>query len=81
MDSVPMVAFTGNVPTSSIGKGHHGPRVHIGGCNAGDPIGGTRDAGGQHHAGAAGGAGVAVRCMGCALLVGGIMTVRMVWEV
>jgi len=53
------------------GKGHHGHRVHIGGGNAGDQIGGTRAAGGQHHAGAAGGASVAVRCMGCALLVGG----------
>ena len=53
------------------GKGHHGHRVHIGGGNAGDQIGSTRAAGSQHHAGAAGGAGVAVRCMGCALLVGG----------
>ena len=53
------------------GKGHHGHRVHIGGGNAGDQIGGTRAAGSQHHAGAAGGAGVAVRSMGCALLVGG----------
>ena len=43
------------------GKGHHGHRVHIGGGNAGDQIGGTRAAGGQHHAGAAGGAGVAVK--------------------
>ena len=51
------------------GKGHHGHRVHISGSNAGDQIGSTRAAGGQHHAGAAGGAGVAVRCVGRTLLM------------
>jgi hypothetical protein len=67
LKAVPANAAGGHV----AGKGHHGHRVHIGGGNAGDQIGGTRAAGSQHHAGAAGGAGVAVRCMGCALLVGG----------
>ena len=53
------------------GEGHHGHRVHIGRGNAGDQIGGTRAAGSQHHAGAAGGAGIAVCRVGRALLVGG----------
>ena len=53
------------------GEGNHGHRVHIGGGNAGDQIGSTRAAGGQHHAGAAGGTGIAVCRMGRALLVGG----------
>ena len=46
-------------------------RVHVGRGNARDQIGGTRAAGGQHHAGAAGGPGVAVCCMGGSLLVSG----------
>ena len=53
------------------GKGHHGHRVHVGRGNARDQIGGTRAAGGQHHAGAAGGPGVTVCCMGGSLLVSG----------
>ena len=52
------------------GKGHQRHRVHVGRGNAGDQIGGTRAAGGQHHTGAARCAGVAIRCMGRALLVG-----------
>ena len=51
------------------GKGDHGHGVHVGSGNAGDQIGGTRAAGGQHHAGAAGGTGVTVGCVGSALLV------------
>ena len=53
------------------GEGHHGHRVHIGCGNAGDQIGGTRAAGGQHHAGAARCAGIAIGRMRSALLVGG----------
>ena len=53
------------------GKGHQRHRVHISGGDAGDQVGGTRAAGGQHHAGAAGGPGVAVCCMGGSLLVSG----------
>ena len=53
------------------GEGHHGHRVHIGCGNAGDQIGGTRAAGSQHHAGASGGAGIAVCRVSRALLVGG----------
>ena len=41
----------------------------VGRGNARDQIGGTRAAGGQHHAGAAGGTGVTVGCVGSALLV------------
>ena len=51
-------------------KGHHGDRIHVGRGNAGDQVGSTRAAGGQHHTGAARCAGVAIRCMGRALLVG-----------
>ena len=53
------------------GKGHQRHRVHISGGDAGDQVGSTRAAGGQHHAGAAGGPGVAVCCMGGSLLVSG----------
>ena len=53
------------------GEGDHGHRVHVGRGNAGDEVGGTRPAGGQHHAGTAGGAGITVCRMGGALLVGG----------
>ena len=51
-------------------KGHHGYGIHVGRGNAGDQVGSTRAAGGQHHTGAARCAGVAIRCMGRALLVG-----------
>ena len=51
-------------------KGHHRHRVHVGGGDAGDEVRCARAAGGQHHAGAARCAGVAVRCVGRALLVG-----------
>ena len=53
------------------GEGHQGHAVHIGGGDAGDQVGGAGAAGGQHHAGAAGGPGVAVRRVAGALLVGG----------
>ena len=53
------------------GKGDHGHGVHVGSGNAGDQIGGTRAAGGQHHAGAARCAGIAIGRMRSALLVGG----------
>ena len=51
------------------GEGHHGHRVHIGCGNAGDQIGGTRAAGGQHHTGAAGGTGITVCRVGRALFM------------
>ena len=53
------------------GEGDHRYAVHIGGGDAGDKVCGTRAAGGQHHAGAAGRAGVAVRCVGGTLLMRG----------
>ena len=53
------------------GKGHHRHRVHICSGNAGDQVGRTRPAGGQHHTGAAGSTGIAVCCMRRPLLVGG----------
>ena len=53
------------------GESHHRHRVHIGGGDAGDEVRCARAAGGQHHAGAARCTGVAVRRVGCALLVGG----------
>ena len=53
------------------GKGDHGHGVHVGSGNAGDQVGGTRAAGGQHHAGAARCAGIAIGRMRSALLVGG----------
>ena len=51
-------------------KRHHGHTVHIGGGNARYQIGSARAAGGQHHTGFAGGAGVSVGRMAGALLVG-----------
>ncbi len=51
------------------GQDDHRNRIHIGGGNAGDGIGRARAGGYQHHTGLAGGAGVAVRHMGCRLLV------------
>ena len=70
------VGFLKAVPPDPVrghvaGKGYHGHRVHIGRGNAGDQIGGTRAAGSQHHAGAAGRAGIAVCRMRRTLLVGG----------
>ncbi len=65
LEAVPAQRTGGHI----AGEGHHGHRVHIGSGNAGDEVGGTRAAGGQHHAGASGGAGVAVRRMGRALFV------------
>ena len=53
------------------GKGDHRDAVHEGGGNAGDQVGGAGAAGGQHHAGAPGGAGIPVRRVGRALLVRG----------
>ena len=53
------------------GEGDHRHAVHVGCGNAGDEVRGTGAAGGQHDAGAARGAGVAVRRVGRALLMGG----------
>ena len=53
------------------GKGDHRHAVHIGGGNAGDKVGSAGAAGRQHHTGAPGGAGVAVRRVGSTLLVRG----------
>ena len=53
------------------GEGDHGHAVHVGGSDTGDQIGGAGAAGGQHHAGAAGGAGVTVGRVGRALFMGG----------
>ena len=53
------------------GKGNHRHAVHERGGNAGDQVGGTGTAGGQHHAGAAGGTGITVGSVGGALLMGG----------
>ena len=68
------VGFLKAVPPDPVrghvaGKGYHGHRVHIGRGNAGDQIGGTRAAGSQHHAGAAGRAGIAVCRVGRALFM------------
>ncbi len=46
------------------GQHHHGNRIHVGGGNTGDGIGGAGAGGDQHHAGLAGGTGIAVRRMG-----------------
>ena len=67
LEAVPAQQAGGNVS----GKGNHRHAVHISGGDAGDQIGGTRAAGGQHHTGAARCAGVTVCRMGSALLVGG----------
>ena len=53
------------------GEGDHRHAVHVGRGNAGAKVRRTRAAGGQHNAGTARGAGVTVRCVGRALLVGG----------
>ena len=67
LEAVPAQQAGGNVS----GKGNHRHAVHISGGDAGDQVGGTRTAGGQHHTGAARCAGVTVCRMGSALLVGG----------
>ena len=51
------------------GDGHHGRVVHVGAGQAGDEVGGTGSRGGDTHAGAPGGTGVAVRRMRRGLLV------------
>ncbi len=51
------------------GNHHHRHRVHIGRRNTGHRIGGTRPRGHQHHAGLAGGAGIAVGRMRRRLLM------------
>ena len=53
------------------GNGYHRHRVHIGGGQAGNQVGGPGAGGGDHHAGAAGAPGVAVGGMAGALFVGG----------
>ena len=66
LEAVLAQALRGHV----AGESHHRHRVHIGGGDAGDEVRCARAAGGQHHAGAARCTGVAVRRVGCALLVG-----------
>ena len=52
------------------GDEHHGGRIHVGGSNASDQIGGARAGGGEAHAHLAGGAGVAVCRVRGALFMG-----------
>ena len=52
------------------GDGHHGNRIHIGGGDACDQVGGAGAAGGETYADLAGGSGVTVGRVGRALLMG-----------
>ena len=53
------------------GDEYHGGRVHISRGDACGEVGAPRAGGGEAHAYLAGGTGIAVRCMGSALLMGG----------